>query len=71
MLPTGIRTDTLSVDAVIMLTAGKNMFQEFLIDSSNNDVKYRRNLIRKEILPLFNEINPNYVNAINNLIISA
>ena len=33
MLPTGIRTDTLSVDAVIMLTAEKNMFQEFLIDS--------------------------------------
>ena len=61
----------LNVEKKEILNFLKEKKQEFLIDSSNNDVKYKRNLIRKEILPLFNEINPNYVNAINNLIISA
>ncbi len=42
--------------------------QNFMIDSSNNDIKYRRNLIRCKILPIFEKINPNYVNNINNLI---
>ena len=42
--------------------------QEFMIDSSNEDVKYKRNLIRKEILPLFEKINPSYLNNIENLI---
>lgn len=42
--------------------------QNYMIDSSNEDTKYKRNLIRKKILPLFNEINPNYIENINNLI---
>lgn len=41
---------------------------EYKVDSSNDDVKYKRNLIRKEILPLFEKINPNYINNIENLI---
>ena len=41
---------------------------DYKIDSSNDDVKYKRNLIRKEILPLFEQINPNYLNNIENLI---
>lgn len=41
---------------------------EYKIDSSNNDIKYKRNLIRKEILPLFKEINPNFMDNIQNLI---
>lgn len=41
---------------------------EYLLDSSNEDVKYKRNLIRKEILPLFEKINPSYMNNIENLI---
>lgn len=41
---------------------------EYKIDSSNEDVKYKRNLIRKEILPLFNEINPSFMDNIENLI---
>lgn len=41
---------------------------EYKIDSSNDDVKHKRNLIRKEILPLFEKINPNYMNNIENLI---
>lgn len=45
--------------------------QKYMIDSSNDDTKYKRNLIRKEILPLFNKINPKYVNSINNLILGA
>lgn len=44
---------------------------EYKIDSSNEDVKYKRNLIRKEILPLFEKINPNYLNNIENLIKNA
>lgn len=46
----------------------KEKNQKFMIDSSNEDTKYKRNLIRKKILPLFSEINPNYVENINNLI---
>ena len=42
--------------------------QEYQIDSSNDDVKYKRNLIRHKILPFFDEINSNYLNSINNLI---
>ena len=44
---------------------------EYKIDSTNEDVKYKRNLIRKEILPLFNKINSNYLNNIENLIANA
>lgn len=36
-------------------------------DSSNNNTKYKRNLIRKEILPLMKQINPNVIDAINSL----
>lgn len=41
---------------------------EYKIDSSNEDVIHKRNLIRKEILPLFEKINPSYMNNIENLI---
>ena len=41
---------------------------EYKLDSSNEDIKYKRNLIRKQILPLFEKINPNYLNNIENLI---
>ena len=44
---------------------------EYKIDSSNDDVKHKRNLIRKEILPLFEKINPSYINNIENLIKNA
>ena len=37
----------------------------YMVDSSNEETKYKRNYIRKEILPLFKNINPNYVNSIN------
>ena len=37
-------------------------------DASNSDTAYRRNFIRHEILPKFAEINPNYLNNIENLI---
>ncbi len=36
-------------------------------DSSNEDTKYKRNLIRKKVLPLLKEINPDVVCAINSL----
>jgi len=36
-------------------------------DSSNEDTKYKRNLIRKKILPLMREINPKVIDAINSL----
>ncbi len=44
---------------------------KYMIDSSNDDTKYKRNLIRKKILPLFDEINPNYMTNIENLIKNA
>lgn len=37
------------------------------VDSSNVDIKYKRNLIRHEILPLLNKINPDAVEALNSL----
>ena len=36
-------------------------------DSSNDNIKYARNFIRKEILPKFLELNPNSLDAIENL----
>jgi len=36
-------------------------------DSSNENVKYRRNFIRKEIIPLMQEINPEVIQSINSL----
>ncbi len=36
-------------------------------DSSNDDIKYKRNLIRKKIIPLLQEINPSVKKALNSL----
>lgn len=36
-------------------------------DSSNENTKYKRNFIRKELLPLMKEINPKVADAINSL----
>jgi tRNA(Ile)-lysidine synthase len=36
-------------------------------DSSNENTKYKRNLIRKKILPLMREINPKVIEALNSL----
>ncbi len=36
-------------------------------DSSNTDTIHKRNLIRQEILPLMQQINPNIINSINSL----
>lgn len=36
-------------------------------DSSNKDTKYKRNFIRKKILPLMREINPKVADALNSL----
>ena len=38
---------------------------DFVIDSSNSDNKYKRNLIRNEILPLMKKINPEVINSIS------
>ncbi len=43
----------------------------YKIDSSNEDSKYKRNLIRNKILPIFEEINPKYIDSINNLILNS
>ena len=37
------------------------------IDSSNFNIKYKRNFIRHKIIPLMKEINPNVINAVNSL----
>lgn len=36
-------------------------------DSSNENTKYKRNLIRKKLIPLMQEINPRVIGAINSL----
>ncbi len=41
---------------------------KFREDSSNSDIKYKRNFIRHKVLPLLEEINPTYKNSLNNLI---
>lgn len=38
------------------------------LDSSNDDIKYARNYIRKEILPKMFELNPHVLDAVENLI---
>ena len=40
---------------------------KYVNDSSNNSIKYKRNFIRKEILPLVKKINPDAICALNNL----
>ena len=44
----------------------KRLKLNYNIDSSNSDNKYKRNFIRNEILPRFEQINPNYRGAIFN-----
>lgn len=41
---------------------------DFVVDSSNFDNKYKRNLIRNEILPLMAQINPEVINSISTFI---
>ena len=38
-----------------------------IFDSSNDNVKYKRNFIRKKLMPLIAEVNPNYLRAFKNL----
>lgn len=38
-----------------------------VFDSSNDNVKYKRNFIRKKLIPLISEVNPNYLHALKNL----
>ena len=57
-----------------LLTTSKSEIEEYLIqnnikfryDSSNADVKYLRNKIRHEVIPLLSEINPSIHNTIAN-----
>jgi len=49
----------------------KDNNQNYMFDSSNNDEKYARNLIRNKLLPLFSKINSNYPDTIENLIQNA
>ena len=41
---------------------------KYIIDSSNSNTKYKRNLIRNEIIPLMREINPEVINSISSFI---
>lgn len=58
----------LEIEKRDILSFLKENNQNYMTDSSNKDIKYKRNLIREEILPLFEKINPSYINSINNLI---
>ncbi len=46
----------------------KTVNQNYMIDSSNYDTKYKRNFIRQEIIPLIKKVNPNFMNSMDNLI---
>ena len=41
---------------------------QYITDNSNFDTKYKRNLIREEIIPLMKEINPEVINSISSFI---
>jgi len=56
----------LNIEKKEILKYLKENNQKYMIDNSNEETKYKRNYIRKEILPLFEKINPNYLNSINN-----
>ena len=58
----------LSVEKDEILKYLSDINQNYLIDNSNSDTKYKRNFIRQKIMPLFQEINPNFINNIDNLI---
>lgn len=45
--------------------------QNYMIDKSNFNSKYKRNLIRNEILPVFKNINPKYMDSLNNLVLNS
>lgn len=61
----------LNIEKKEILEFLKEKNQEYMEDSSNQNEKYKRNFIRKKILPLFEQINPQYVNSINNLILNS
>ena len=44
---------------------------EYVTDSTNNDTSYRRNYIRKDVIPKFKELNPNFLNAVKRMCESA
>lgn len=58
-----------------LLTVSRNLIEEYCknnslcpnVDSSNSDIKYKRNFIRAKILPEIMNLNPNAVDKINSL----
>lgn len=48
-------------------TYAKENNLKYVNDSSNDSIKYKRNFIRKEILPLVKKINPDVICTLNNL----
>lgn len=48
-------------------TYAKENNLKYVNDSSNDSIEYKRNFIRKEILPLVEKINPDAICALNNL----
>ena len=48
-------------------TYAKENNLKYVNDSSNDSIKYKRNFIRKEILPLVKKINPDAICTLNNL----
>ena len=58
----------LKIEKNLILDYLESINQKYLTDSSNLDTKYKRNFIRQKIIPLFEQINPNYMNSIDNLI---
>lgn len=38
---------------------------DFVIDSTNDDEAYRRNLLRSKVVPLFTQLNPNFYNRMS------
>ena len=65
-------TDLGSLATTVTIVTGSTGNREYTATwEANKDTKYRRNLIRKEILPIFEKINPSYISNIENLITSS
>ncbi|MGE3278225.1 MAG: tRNA lysidine(34) synthetase TilS [Candidatus Altimarinota bacterium] len=44
----------------------KKMKLKFVLESTNRDLEYRRNFLRRKVIPLFKKLNPNFLGTMEN-----
>lgn len=58
----------INVSSKVIRKECENLDLKYNVDSSNNNNKYKRNLIRNKIIPMLEEINPNMESSVLNFI---